>query len=294
MSTAHDVGAVGNLWRYPVKSMLGERLEEALLTTYGVLGDRAWALRDLKTGRIASAKKYPALLSFRAHYDVQPTLDEPGRVAIEMPGGQIAQPDDPETSERISQIIGLPVRLENKAGEFEKTGIVRETVFGDVPVGNFKPEWTPETMPDYFQLKSGSFFEIGSIFVLTSGSVEHLRALQGGTAQIDQRRFRPNIYIESKRNSDGFVEDEWIGGTLEIGASARIHDFSGTVWCVTATLPQEELPRDLSILRTIARDHNGCLGVYAIVRSEGKVRVGDPIVLLHEAHAESAPQLMAG
>lgn len=279
MGVEREVGTVGNLWRYPVKSMLGERLEEVLLTTSGVIGDRAWALRDTRTARIASAKKYPILLSFRAHYDVQPTADEPGSVVIEMPDGRVAPPEDPETSEQISRILQIPVRLESKARELERTSIVRETVFGDVPVSKFKPEWTPETMPDFFQLKQGSFFEIGSIFILTSGSIKHLRACQGGTALIDQRRFRPNIYVESNAGIDGFVEDAWIGGTLKIGESASLDDFAGTVWCVTSTLPQEELPRDLSILRTIARDHNGCLGVYANVRSNGTIRVGQPIVL---------------
>lgn len=281
MGIEREVGTVGNLWRYPVKSMLGERLEEVQLTANGVLGDRAWALRDQRTGRIASAKKYPVLLDFRAHYEVQPTANELGSVAIEMPDGRIATPDDPETSERISRILGIPVNFENKAGELEKTGIVRENVFGDVPVGKFKPEWTPETMPDYFQLKRYSFLEIGSIFILTSGSVEHLRERQGGSAAIDQRRFRPNIYVNSSDHSGGFVEDAWVGGTLTIGESVTLDDFSGTVWCVTATLPQEELPRDLSILRTIARDHNGCFGVYASVRAEGTVRVGYPINLSH-------------
>jgi uncharacterized protein len=85
MVTGLHVGTVGTLWRYPVKSMLGERQEEMLLTTDGTVGDRAWALRDPRTGRIASAKKYPALLDFRAKYDVEPTASEPGHVLIESP-----------------------------------------------------------------------------------------------------------------------------------------------------------------------------------------------------------------
>ena len=279
MSVTCEVGTVGNLWRYPIKSMLGERLDEVFVTKGGVIGDRAWALREIETGRIASAKKYPILLSFRAHYDTQPTANAPGSAIIEMPDGRVTAAGDPETSERISRVLKIPVSLEYGAQQLERTTIVRETVFGDVPVGKFKPEWTPETMPDYFQLKSGSFLEIGSIFILTSGSLRHLRACQGGTASIDQRRFRPNIYVESNDNLEGFVEDTWIGGALAIGQDVRLGDFSGTVWCVTSTLPQEELPRDLSILRTIARDHKGCFGVYAAVNSQGKIRVGDSLVL---------------
>src|SRR5580704_2480331 len=115
MSTRRHIGSVGSLWRYPVKSMLGERQEKVLLTLNGTLGDRAWALRDLRTGRIASAKKYPALLDFRARYDVEPTASEPGHVLIELPNGRIVPADAPETSDEISDILGLPLRLENKA-----------------------------------------------------------------------------------------------------------------------------------------------------------------------------------
>ena len=279
MGTRRHVGSVATLWRYPVKSMLGERREEVFLTPNGTVGDRAWALRDLTTGRIASAKKYPALLDFRAKYDVEPTANEPGHVLIEMPNGRIVSADAPEVSGEISDILGLPLRLENKARSLEKTSIVRETVFGDVPVEKFKPEWTPETMPDYFELKSGSFFEIGSVFILSSGSIEYLRVCQGGSALIDQRRFRPNIYVESDDDKSGFVEDSWLGGTLTIGDNLVVDDFAETIWCVTSTLAQEDLPRDLSILRTLAKHHKGCLGVYATVKSTGRVRVGDPVVL---------------
>jgi len=279
MGTRRHVGSVATLWRYPVKSMLGERREEVFLTPNGTVGDRAWALRDLTTGRIASAKKYPALLDFRAKYDVEPTANEPGHVLIEMPNGRIVSADAPEVSGEISDILGLPLRLENKARSLEKTSIVRETVFGDVPVEKFKPEWTPETMPDYFELKSGSFFEIGSVFILSSGSIEYLRMCQGGSALIDQRRFRPNIYVESDDDKSGFVEDSWLGGTLTIGDNLVVDDFAETIWCVTSTLAQEDLPRDLSILRTLAKHHKGCLGVYATVKSTGRVRVGDPVAL---------------
>jgi uncharacterized protein len=281
MGTRRLVGTVGTLWRYPVKSMLGERREEMRLTPNGAVGDRAWALRDLTTGRIASGKKYPVLLSFRAKYEVEPTESEPGHVLIEMPNGQIMPADTPEISNEISDILGVPVRLENKARPLEKTGIVRETVFGDVPVEKFKPEWTPETMPDYFELKSGSFFEIGSVFILCSGSIEYLRACQGRTALIDQRRFRPNIYVESGDDAGGFVEDGWMGGSLTIGESLIVDEFAETIWCVTSTLAQEDLPRDLSILRTLAQHHKGCLGVYGTIRAEGRIRVGDPVVLLN-------------
>ena len=273
------VGRVLELWRYPVKSMLGEQTKELNVTGQGATGDRAWALRELASGRIASAKKFPRLLEFRASYDVEPSVDSRGKAKIETPQGQVVWTDDPDTSAVISNILGCPMRLESQPGSHEKTGIDRATVFGDVPVEKFKPEWTPETIPDYFQLMGGSFFEIGPVFLATSGSVQHLRDLQGGGAHIDRRRFRPNIYIDSGPDSSGFAEDAWLGGTLAIGGQVRFSDFQPTIWCVTSTLAQEDLPRDPGILRAIAEHHRGCFGVYAAVSSPGLVRIDDPLVL---------------
>jgi uncharacterized protein YcbX len=284
-----QVGRICELWRYPVKSMLGTTLGEVVVTPKGFLGDRAWALRDVETGRIASAKKFPRLLQFRATYEVEPTGETPGRVRIETPDGDGIYPGDPGASRVISELLGRDVRLENQAREDEKTTIDRETVFGDVPLDEMKSDWSPEvmsdwtseTMPDYFQLKKNTFFEIGSVFVLASGSVEHLLELQGGTALIDRRRFRPNFFIDTSPETGRFFEDDWLGGTLAVGDDLVLDEFQPTQWCVTSTLAQEELPRDLRILRTTAKNHKGCLGVYASVRSPGLARVGDPVVLSH-------------
>jgi len=278
----HFVGRVAELWRYPVKSMLGEQKTQLPITPRGALGDRAWALRETATGRIASAKKFPELLALQARYEVEPTFAAPGRIRISLPDGRTICPDDPDASAVISKFLGHSVRLENQPRGDEKTGIDRATVFGDVPVSTMKAEWTPETMPDYFQLMTGTFFEIGVVYLLASGSVDHLRKLQGGTAQIDRRRFRPNIYIESEVECGGFVEDSWLGGALNIGGALRVEDFQPTVWCVTSTLPQQDLPRDLSILRTTAQHHRGCLGVYATVTRSGLVQVGDTAYLVDQ------------
>ena len=274
------VGTIEELWRYPVKSMLGTQVPALNFTPHGGLGDRAWALRDLETGRIASAKRFRRLLDFRARYEVEPTQEHGGRVSIQTPDGRTLHPDEPGASQDVSAIVDHPLRFENQARADEKTGIDRQTIFGDVPVLQMKPDWTPETMPDYFQLKTGSFFEIGAVFVLASGSVEHLRTLQGGTALIDRRRFRPNIYINTGSGIPRFVEDEWLGHALTIGDTLVLDDLQPTLWCVASTLAQEELPHDPSVLRTAAQHHKGCLGVYAAVRSPGVLRTGDPVMLL--------------
>ena len=279
-ATSGVVGVVRELWRYPVKSMLGGQVQEVLVTGQGFRGDRAWALRDIASGRIASAKRFPRLLTFRASYADEPTSSSRGRVVIETPDGRTVEAGDPSASSLISEILGHELRLESEPRPDEKTGIDRRTVFGDVPVSQMKPEWTPQTMPDYFQLKTGSFMEIGAVFVLTSATTAHLGHLQGTPAPADRRRFRPNLDLDTRNGPERFVEDEWAGRTLRVGASVELTNFAPTLWCVTSTLATEELPRDLSVLRTAAEHHGGCLGVYASVRTEGTVRVGDPVRLL--------------
>jgi uncharacterized protein YcbX len=78
--TGKVVGSVAELWRYPVKSMRGGTVSQLLITDRGSVGDRAWALRDPVNGRIASAKRFPQLLEFRATYEVEPTMTTSGRV----------------------------------------------------------------------------------------------------------------------------------------------------------------------------------------------------------------------
>jgi uncharacterized protein YcbX len=273
------VGFVDTLWRYPVKSMLGERRNELFIDERGVLGDRAWALRELVTGRIASAKRFPRLLECRARYDIEPTPTEHGRAIVELPDGQRFDADDPQLSDRLTSLLGRTVRVERDPRSYEVTGIDRSTVFADVPLSTMMPDWSPETMPDYFELKNGSFFEIGAVYLLSSGSAHRLRELRGETAKIDQRRFRPNIYIDSLGSEPGFVEDGWIGHRLELGEALVCSDLKPTVWCVTSTLAQENLPRDSSILRTIANHRGGCLGVYASIASPELLHVGDRVTL---------------
>ena len=286
------VGTLCEIWRYPVKSMLGEQLSELMIGVGGGIGDRAWALRELDSGRIASAKKHPRLLEFRATYEVLPTSEHPGRVRIETPGGRVMYPDEAGASEEISAVIGQPLRLERAQPQRrERTGIDPATVFGDVPVEELKPGFTAQTLTDYFELMEGRFFEVAALHVLASASVEHLRRLQPGAA-IDRRRFRPNLYIETGAEWTGFVEDAWLGGTLAVGAALRIDGMQPALGCVTTTLAQGDLPRDLSVLRTSAKHHAGCVGVFGAVQAPGGlVRIGESVSLSKSksAYVEGVP-----
>jgi len=115
-----SVGVVAALWRFPVKSMGGERLREAEFTSTGVLGDRAFALIDVETGKVASAKSvrlFSVLLDCKAAFvaPVRPGHDLPA-VQITLPGGRIVRSDDAEDAGRaLSGLVGRPVRLTRAA-----------------------------------------------------------------------------------------------------------------------------------------------------------------------------------
>ena len=94
--------------------MRGVTVSQLFITDRGSPGDRAWALRDPTNGRIASAKRFPQLLDFRATYEVEPTMTTPGRVRIEAPDGQTVYPDEPGTSELISS-LQPPCRISGRA-----------------------------------------------------------------------------------------------------------------------------------------------------------------------------------
>ena len=274
-----QVGVVKDLFRYPVKSMLGERLTEVEVGLKGVIGDRAWALREAN-GRIITAKKWANMLGFRAAYEGTPAPHQLAAVKITLPDGRSVRADDPSTSDIISSHLGRPVKLERaRPDEHSRAEIDPTTVFGDVSVANVTPGFTEATLPDTFGLPHGTFFDSAMIHVVATGTLEHMRSLIGADAQLDPRRFRPNIVVETDPRLTGFVEDEWLGGTLEAGSSVKIIALQQALRCVMTTHAQSELVRDLRILRTAAQHHSAKLGVFASVGAPGKIRVGDPVCL---------------
>ncbi len=273
------VGVVKEVFRYPVKSMLGERLAEIEIGLKGVIGDRAWALRE-SNGRIISAKKWANLLAFRACYESTPAPDQLAPVRITLPDGRSILAEDHNASEVISSQLARPVKLERaRPDEHSRAEIDPATVFGDVGVANVVPAFTETTLPDSFGLPHGTFFDSATIHVLATGTLEHMRSLIGDDAQLDPRRFRPNIVVETDPRLTGFVEDEWLGAMLEVGSAVKIVGLQQALRCVMTTHPQGELVRDLRILRTAAKHHNAKLGVFASIGAPGKVRTGDPVWL---------------
>ncbi len=250
-----QIGTVQALWRYPVKSLRGEPLPEALINEHGVIGDRQWALRELERGGIMSARVWAGLLGLSAKYD-----DVSAQVAIELADGRSLDATDPFTGAVLTELLGRSVRLEQVRRERPTAEELDAIINGAA----FPP--------------ARDFFDEDVMHVIASGTLAHLRTLNPD-GDFDSRRFRANIYIDMGDDNDGFIEDRWLDGELHVGDSVRIVGMRPAIRCVMTTHPQPDLRRDMSILRTAAQYHGAYVGVFASVGENGIVRIGDPVVL---------------
>jgi uncharacterized protein YcbX len=237
------------LWRYPVKSFLGERLDEASFGPNGVEGDRGFAIRDKTTGHGLSAKKHSILLTARARMT-------DGDVTLMLPGGSDVAVSDPAIHERLSVWLG------------------RDVVFEHAPGGTGRPEIEGDN--GIFRGRAGGFFDSSAVHIVTTSTLRRFTEWHPD-GLFDARRFRPNIVLAT--TGEGFVEEGWLGDTLRVGEVA-IEITKPCSRCVMTTHAMEDLPVDRDILRTVNARNDEHVGVYGIVRVPGVVRVGDEASIL--------------
>jgi uncharacterized protein YcbX len=282
-ATQPDSGAVIELWRYPVKSMMGEELTTVRLSERGLVGDRAFALVDGADGKVATAKnprKWPTLFAFRASLDAS-SIGRAGRgsLRITLPDGTVLTNEMGNVSEALSSALGRKVTLAS----------IDPTSNGapssqSAPAAQSEEYWPDMEGLDHrdmvtdFALPAGTFFDCATVHLLTTATLDRLRdAYPQGRFEV--RRFRPNIVVRPEGNGHTFVEDSWIGRTLAIGDEVRLNITGPCGRCVMTTLAQDELPNDAGILRTAVQSHGANVGVYASVVRGGTIRQGDRVTL---------------
>lgn len=262
-------GTVVGLWRYPVKSMQGEELNAAEFTERGCVGDRAYALIDRETGKVASAKnprKWAGLFDFRAAFVEPPRAGAAlPPVRITLPGGNVVTSGQDDVDAILSRAIGRSVTLGVAA--LEQPSL--EEYWPDIEGLTHRDKVTDETMP------ARTFFDFAVVHVLTTATIDRLRTLYP-TGRVEVRRFRPNIVVAPPSGEQDFIENAWIGRTLALGEGVRLSVTGPCPRCVMTTLPQGDLPKDGGILLTAARNNDTNVGVYAAVREGGTLRRGDP------------------
>lgn len=275
---ADSLGTVRSLFRYPVKSMGGERLDRCPVDKAGLAGDRRFGIVDEKTGRVASAKqprRWAGLLSMHAEYRGEPSA---ATVRVRLADGRELGWDEPalvaelsarsETHVRLAEVPIVPpgaggpqlgsVVIERLATEFDK----EPGTDGDIPIGLASPP--------------GSLFDLAPLHLVTQSTLDALGS--------DVRRFRPNVVIDAP--APAFSENIWIGRRLRIGASLTVLILKATSRCVVPTLAQNEMPGDPTILKRINAVNRvddpvlgpaPCVGVYAVVLTPGTIAVGDAL-----------------
>ncbi|MGY1916912.1 MOSC domain-containing protein [Blastococcus sp. SYSU DS0973] len=228
------------LWRYPVKSLHGERLTEAWIGPLGIVGDRGWALFDRVTGLGLTARRVPELLFGAAR------LRPGGGVEVVLPDGTVTADDGV-----LSAWLGRRVEL-RAAADHDAAPTYETPADEDVPD---PAEWLQ------WEGASGPFHDSPRI---------RLSLVSTGTLGTwDRRRFRANVVL------DGGGEDDLRGREVELGG-VHLRVGTGIPRCVMTTRPQPGgIARDTSVLKTVHRERGGLLAVRAAVVEPGTVRVGD-------------------
>ena len=279
-SQSNSVGTIQNIWRYAVKSMGGEELNEALVNDGGLLGDRGYAVIDQASGKVGSAKmpkKWGNLLTLNSAYSTPPRAGAPlPPVQINWPGGDSVISDTGDPDARLSETVGRPVTL---------TTVRPETV----SLERVDPLVAEETILDIGEIMmEGRFSDYAAIHMLTTSTLAHLSELSPGIT-FDAKRFRPNLIIETADGHSGFVENDWVGRTIAIGKEVRLRITDPTPRCLIPTQAQHGgIEKDMGVLPAIVK-HNRlpvpildneelpCVGVYGFVVQGGDLRQGDTV-----------------
>ena len=278
MSTA----SVATIYRYPVKSMMGETLSEADIGEAGIPGDRGWAVRDEKRGGIRGGKKIPQLMTLAAKSGTAAPL-------ITAADGDSASASSERINGWLSGKLNHPITLRpllpadqldhyrRGAPDTEDFEQELRAVFGRLP---------DEPLPDLagfeelleFESPPGTYFDAFPISITSQQSLNTMNQLEG-ESRFDVRRFRPNLLVDVPGSDHPFPEQAWVGKTLAIG-SVTLKIDTTCPRCAMTTHGFDDLPQDPQIMRKLVANSEGNLGIYASVVKVGKVATGDSISVI--------------
>lgn len=259
------IGTIENLWRYPVKSMRGEKMENVFMGFPGIFGDRCFAFKNSASRKgfpYLSATAQEIMLRYQPKFrypeksvkppnlaeamkiqpGVNPADGNPEDFALDVltPSGEVLPLDSPALAAQL---------CEGLRGENQLT-----LVHSDRALTDCRP--------------------------LSFISLQTIRQIEAEAGiPIDPRRFRANIYLDLT-SGDGFAEDEFVGRRLRIGEKAEIMVLERDPRCKMISLDPETGEHNPEILRQVAQVHENFAGVYCAVLIEGVLSVGDVITLV--------------
>jgi len=257
------IGKVDSLWRYPVKSMRGEELDEAFASFSGIYGDRLFAFESSASPKgfpYLTAREQQRLLQYRPHFRYPDKAARPINlteaekmganpvwadfaelmVDVETPDGKTLAVDDPALIDMIRADIDQKHQLTLMRSERALTDCRPVSVF----------------------------------------SLQSARQLAEETGtSIDKRRFRANVYV-NLTSAQGFAENEFVGKSLRIGPKVVVTVLERDARCVMITLDPDTGEKSPEILKKVAQAHDGMAGVYGAFIVEGMLHKGDSVEVL--------------
>jgi uncharacterized protein YcbX len=245
---------ISEIWRYPVKSMLGEQIDQANVGPSGVEGDRRWAVVDAETNVSLSAKRYPDLLRCRAW-----TIG--GEVIIRFPDDRELPVHSGDVANELSDLLGRQVAM--------LSADALETIQHEFPTAVTEGKGEPFL----YESKTETFVDCAPLQLLTTATIRELQRLLPAS-NIHRARFRPNFLVET--DEIGFIENDWVNKDVVLGTmQCQVYDH--TRRCIMVSHVQKNLPRDTEVIRTILKHNEGRSGVALRTPESGVVRRGDRV-----------------
>jgi len=257
------VGKVDSLWRYPVKSMRGEELDEAFAGFSGIYGDRLFAFRSSASPKgfpYFTAREQQRLIQYRPHFRDPDKAARPVNLTEAESMGANPISADPS---------GLMVDVETPDG--------RTLAIDDPALITLVRADVDEKHQLTLMRSERALTDCRPVSIFSLQSARQLGAETG--TPMDKRRFRANVYVDLI-SAQGFSENEFVGRSVRIGPKAVVTILERDPRCVMITLDPDTGEKTPAILKKVAQAHEGMAGVYGAVIVEGMMRKGDPVELI--------------
>ncbi|MFY9556771.1 MAG: MOSC domain-containing protein [Blastocatellia bacterium] len=259
------IGRVDSLWRYSVKSMRGEELDEAFVGFAGVYGDRLYAFTSS-----ASPKGFPYLTG-REQKELlryRPRFRHPDQAARPINLAE-AEGIGPGLTPVYASPSDMMVDVDTPTGE--------TLAIDDPMLTRMLTEGIRETHSLVLLRSDRAMTDCRPVSLFSLQTALQIGEELG--VAIDKRRFRANIYVDLISQS-GFGENALVGRSLRLGSKVVISILERDPRCKMITLDPDTGDANPEIMRKVAQDHEGMAGVYAAVLVEGTVRKGDGVDVL--------------
>ncbi|MDX1496251.1 MAG: MOSC N-terminal beta barrel domain-containing protein [Salinisphaeraceae bacterium] len=290
-----QVGTIKEIWRFPVKSMFGERVSAAQIESAGFADDRTWAIRDDETNEIATGRRIPKLMMLKARYLSEPSTGfgpaAQSRVEVEFPDGRRINSDDPYASAILSMFLGKRVTLIQRPAARDKKPYRLTQPMSPSEIRYVLGMKADDPDPDFssFSLKvlatlskyttpPGAFYDVYPLHFITTAALDNMNAIYP-EGNFCPERYRPSFVIETDPELQGIVENEWRGRNLRVG-DAVIRCNHPTIRCSMPGTAQPGIHKDPKVPLTVMQHAGQHLGAYATPRSRAQIQVGDTVELI--------------